>query len=476
MKPFFQKRIRWIGCGCLLIASFAIWQNWFVAKHLAFANTALDSGDPEAAKISLDAISPFAGSWFLPGKRSARLFGLQCDLALTLNDLAAGLELQMREYETLGILNLPIDIPPGSSISAEPLRKDREGAAEWAEGFEEYQKRPDPAGPLDDSDLIPEPLVPLPEEENAWHLTRKIEGFTEREHDLAGLISGWLKEDRDTAGMSSLLSKLDSDLAILREAARKPGWQPPTRDLEGNMPDCARLLLIDFIHAAEQGDFAHAASALEDHCQFVDNLRGQPSIAQLLILIGTRGVLLDVLGHSLDCISFPDPALDRMAGAISASAMKVSFPSDAVRHSYADMKHLLTTSMLETSGDRSPNPVAPHLLSVTLRKVSHYYRILAEPLAPELILADPFVESASDSKDKMASALLELRRSFSEVLYGNGVLTKDQGREAAKRLIESIAENTAATGRLNLGRIQATIRDQWDKEEALLRKLRTLRR
>ena len=471
MKPFFQKSIKWILCWSFLIVIVVIWQNWLVSKHLALTEADIERGDLEAAKTSLAAISPFAGSWFLPATRSARIFGLQCDLALTLNDLATGLELQKREYEMLGIVDLQL----GSSISAEQIWKDRDGATEWAESFKEYRNSPDPNIPLDDRDLLPEPLIPLPEDHNAWPLTEDIESFKERQHDLAGLISVWLNEGRDTAGMSALLSKLNSDLAILREAARKPGWQPPTRDLEGNIPDCARLLLIDFIRAAEQGDFEHSASALEDHCQFVDNLKGQPSIAQLLISTAMREVLLNVLEHSLDRISFPDPTLSRIANALSGSAMKASFPSDCIRFSYADMKQLLTTSMLETSDGHSTDPVAPHLLSVTLRKVYHDHKVLADSLAPEAISQDPSIESSTDSKEKMASAILKLRRSFSEVFYGEGVLTKEQGRDAASLMLECIAENTASAGRVHLGRIQASIRDQWDREKALLQKIKVLR-
>jgi hypothetical protein len=471
MKTLFRKRIKWIGYGCLLIACFAIWQNWFVATHLAQIESAFKRGDLEVVKTSLATVSPFAGSWFLPAKRSARLFGLQSDLALARNDLAAGLELQSSEYEMLGILHLPL----GSSVSAEKIWKNREGASRWGEGFKEYQNSPDPDTPLDERELLPKPSPPLPEEDNAWHLTRKIESFKDRQHDLAGLISDWSRGDRDTAEMSAPLSTLHSDLAILREAARKPGWQPPTRDLEGNMADCARLLLIDFIHSAEQGNFESAASAFEDHCQFVANLKGQPSIAQLLFLIGMRGTLNDVFEHSVERISFPDEALVRLANALSGSAMESSFPSECVRYSYADMKQLLTTSMLDPSGENAPSPVAPHLLSVTLRKVFQEHKILADALAPEALLADPFVETYTDRQGRTAAALLELRRAFSNAIYGKTPLTKERGQDAAKLLIESIAENTASNGTLRLGRVQATIREQWDLEEALLQKVKSLR-
>jgi hypothetical protein len=474
MRPQFQNSIRWVGCGCLLVASFAIWQNWFVAKNLARSGKAFETGDLETVEVSLAAISPFAGSCFLPAERSARIFGQQCDLALSLHDLATGLDLQKREYEMLGILESPFDPPPGSSVSAEQIRKDREGATEWAVGFEEYQIGPDPAGPLDDSDLVAAPLVKIPDGENSWYLTRELKGFKERKHDLARVISGWLGGGGDPGKMASLLSELDSDLSILRDAAKKSGWQPPTRDLDVNMVDGARLLLINFIHAAEQGDFDRAASAFEECCLFVGNMKGQPSIAQLLVLIGTRATLLKVLEHSLDRVPFPGPALDRIAVALSDSSMNASFPSECVRHSYSDTKRILATSMIETSDGTSPGPVL-HLYSVTVRKVHHYYKDLAGSVAADTIPPDPSRETCGNSEAKLAAVLLDLRRSFSEVLYGNGALTKDQGRDAAKLLIESIAENTAATSRLNLGRIQKTIHDQWDLEEALLRKVRSLK-
>jgi len=63
MKPFFRKRIKWIGYGCLLIACFAIWQNWFVATHLVQSKRAFEGGDLDVVKTSLATVSPFAGSW-----------------------------------------------------------------------------------------------------------------------------------------------------------------------------------------------------------------------------------------------------------------------------------------------------------------------------------------------------------------------------------------------------------------------------
>ncbi len=424
-------------------------------------------GDLEGAERLLSFFGAFSNYPLLPQVLEARIHGVRCELSARKGLDRDAMEHFVKELSILagrepgpdGITQLQPD-EAGASV----LRF-RKGFAAWSRGY---------AGWIESSPDV------LPEFDRAF-----LAGITARgdegEHVASssgsdGSVRELFRRAGRGEGRDDIIGFLAAHGAELTKARRlSDGSGPIGGGLAGigEAADHFRILVLDFIRSCQTHDEAAVSTAFVRCGRVLRRIESEPSMVALLVVIGLRSQWMEVMETLVDGDALSFPTRQGLVHEWPLCRSNPEFPPLCFRFEYASFRKIYVDSYL--GGDwETASPAGRRLFTRQLEMAFARQEALAASVAPDAdAAASRKVFASLQEAGNLSPKILELRQRFSKTIYGTNVLGEEDGRDFAKAIDEWIVTINDAVATPRLGRLDDALKELREREEHLLRRLKS---
>jgi hypothetical protein len=341
----------------------------------------------------------------------------------------------------------------------------RKGFAAWSRGYAGWiESRPDTLPDFDRAFLagIPsrgdegENVVSSSGSDGSVRELFRRAGRGEGRDDILGFLAAHGAELAEARRLSDGSGPIGGGLAGIGEAA-----------------DHFRILVLDFLRSCQTHNETEVSTALVRCGRILRRIESEPSMGALLVVIGLRSQWMEVMETLVDGAALPFPTRQGLVREWTPCRSNPEFPPLCFRFEYASFRKIYVDSYL--GGDwETASPAGRRLFTRQLEMAFARHEALAAALAPDAdAVASRNVFASLQEAGNLSPKILDLRQRFAKTVYGTNVLGEEDGRDFAKAIDEWIVTINDAVATPRLGRLDDSLKELREREEHLLRRLKS---
>lgn len=437
---------------------------WFGAKE---AEKRIAAGDLDGAERMLSAFGALSTYPLLPRLAEARVHGVRCELSARKGLDSDAMDHFVKELSILTGHDLTTEATDGEEGPgpAASLLRFRKGVEDWSRGYAAWIE----SAPESMPDLDRDFLVPVLETETDAD-PDSVSGDPAFVESLRELFNRATRGEADDE-IAPFLGRHSHELEEARRWSDEPGPGGEGIAGVGEASDLFRILYLEFLRSCQNHQEPEALASFARCGRILRRIEAEPSLVALLVIFTLRSQWTGSTDELVERMPLSISFRQGLARELTRYRSDPEFPPLAFRYEYASSRKIYVDSYLEGNWETA-SPAGRRLFVRQCELAFARHEALAAAVSAG---ADPKVSemtlSALHEAGNLSPKILELRLRISRVFYGSKALTEADGGDFAKATDEWVVFLNDSIAMTRLGRLDETLRELYEEEARLIRKL-----